>query len=224
MRTAGRDFRPSDSLLPIRAFLPGLVLVGAAAFAVAAAATSAPALKIVSGPKCVEGEKATDEAFTYVQGVAFTARPLTTAEWEGRLNAKAPGQGGLFRALDGSPAPFQAFLMKLENKSQALVRFQPGNILLIGGKNEEDHILDYTDLYRYLQGIGKAGEDLDPVRDEFFDSGLILENGKPVERLLFFHAMPPDKKRKAMALLFSSFQVGAETHSAGLAWHFEKVR
>jgi hypothetical protein len=224
MRTAGREFRPAESLLLFRAFLPGLLLAGMAAFAVTAAATSAPAPKIVSGPKCVEGEPATDEAVTYVQGVTFTARPLTTSEWEGRLNARTPGQGGLFRALDGSPAPFQAFLVKVDNKSQALVRFQPGNILLIGGKNEEDHILDYTDLYRYLQGIGKSGEDLDPLRDEFFDSGLILENGKPVERLLFFHAMPPNKKRKAMALLFSSFQVGAETHRAGLVWHFEKVR
>lgn len=222
MRTAGRDFRP-PSLLPFRAFLLGLLLVGTSAFAVVAAATSAPVLRIVSGPRCVEGEKPTDEAFTYAQGVAFTARPLTNDEWEKRLDARAPGHGGLFRALDGSPAPFQAFLVKVENKSQALVRFQPGNILLIGGKNEEDHILDYTDLYRYLQGIGKAGEDLDPLRDEFFDSGLILESGKPVERLLLFHAMPPNKKRKAMALLFSSFQVGAETHRAGLAWHFEKV-
>jgi hypothetical protein len=222
MRTARWDFRPAGSLPLFRAFLLGPLLAGVAASAMAAA--SAPAVKIVSGPKCVEGEAATDEAVTYVQGVTFTARPLTTEEWEARLNRRVSGQGGLFRGLDGSPAPFQAFLVKVENKSQALVRFQPGNILLIGGKNEEDHILDYTDLYRYLQGIGKAGEDLDPLREEFFDSGLILENGKPVERLLFFRAMPPSKKRKAMALLFSSFQVGAETHRAGLAWHFEKVR
>lgn len=224
MRTAQRDFRPAFSFPLFCTFLIGPLLAGMAASAPAAAAASAPAVKIVSGPKCVEGEPATDEAVTFAQGVTFTARPLNLFEWEARLNRRAPGQGGLFRGLDGSPAPFQAFLVKVENQSKELVRFQPGNIILIGGKNEEDHILDYTDLYRYLQGIGKSGEDLDPLRDEFFDSGMILESGKPVERLLFFRALPPDKKRKAMALLFSSFQVGAETHQAGLAWHFEKVR
>ena len=51
-----------------------------------------------------------------------------------------------------------------------------------------------------------------------------LDTGHPVVRLLFFRELPPSKKRKAMMLLFSSFQVGAETYQAGLAWHFEKVK
>jgi len=228
MRTSRRASRPAGSPAAFRASAMGWAIIATLALCVAAArgaaAGSPPVVKIVSGPKCVEGEPATDTSVAITQGVTFTARPMKTEEWEERLNRRAPGQGGLFRGHGGSPAPFQAFLVKVENKNPALVRFQPGNIVLIGGKNEEDHILDYTDLYRYLEGIGKSGDDLDSVRDEFFDSGMILEDARPVEKIVFFHALPPDKKRKAMALLFSSFQVGTETYQAGLAWHFEKVQ
>ena len=231
MQTPRRALLPVD---PSRQFF-GLVarwlawtatfVVGACAPPAAhAAAKPAPEFRIVTGPKCVEGEPSTDEATTFAQGVIFTARPLRTEEWEARLEKRAAGHGGLFRGPGGAPAPFQAFLVKVENRSESLVRFQPGNILRVGGPNEEDHILDYTDLYRYLQEAGKSGEDLDPLRDEFFDSGMILDTKAPVERLLFFRAMAPSKKRKSMALLFSSFQVGSETHRAGLAWHFEKVK
>jgi hypothetical protein len=181
-------------------------------------------MRIVAGVKCVDGEPKTDAVSISSQGVEFSARPLSVEEWEGKLQKIAPGMGGLFRAPDGRPAPFQVFLLGVQNHGKELVRFQPGNVVRVGGPNEEDHILDYTDLYRYLAGIGKSGEDLDAIRDLFFDSGLILEGGPPVERLLFFREMPPDKHRKSMVLLVSSFQVGTETYQAGMAWHFEKVK
>jgi hypothetical protein len=181
-------------------------------------------VRVVAGPVCVEGEPKTDLASTFSQGVSFSARPLTVQEWEGRMEKLSPGSGGLFRGPGGRPAPFEVFLLSIDNRNKELVRFQPGNVVRLGGPHEEDHILDYTDLYQYLQGIGKPGEDLDPVRNDFFDSGMILDTGQPVERLLFFREMPPSKKRKAMMLLISSFQVGAETYRAKLAWHFEKVK
>jgi hypothetical protein len=207
--------RPASSLV----FLSLVLLVASHGFA------SQPApVRIVAGPVCVEGEPKTDLASTSSQGVSFSARPLTVQEWEGRIAKSAPGGGGQFRGPDGRPAPFQVFLLSVDNRNPQLVRLQPGNIVRLGGPNEEDHILDYTDLYQYLQSIGKAGEDLDSLRDTFFDSGMILDAGQPVERLLFFREMPPSKKRKTMVLLISSFQVGAETYRASLAWHFEKVK
>ena len=180
--------------------------------------------RIIAGPVCIEGEPKTDLAQASSKSVDFSARPLTVQEWEGRIQRLSPGSGGLFRGPGGHPAPFQVFLLSVDNRNKELVRFQPGNVLRLGGPHEEDHILDYTDLYQYLQGIGKAGEDLDPVRDDFFDSGMILDNGQVVERLLFFREMPPSKRRKGMMLLISSFQVGTETYQASLAWHFEKVK
>jgi len=180
--------------------------------------------RIVAGPVCVEGEAKTDQASTSSRGVAFSARPLAVSEWEGWIDKHSPGSGGLFRGPGGRPAPFQVFLLSVDNRNRELVRLQPGNILRIGGPHEEDHILDYTDLYQYLEGIGKPGEGLDLMRDDFFDSGMILDTGQPAERLLFFREMPPSKKRKAMMLLVSSFQVGTETYQASMAWHFEKVK
>jgi hypothetical protein len=202
-----------------------IVLLVLLLFNFAAGFASAPApVRIIAGPVCVEGEPKTDLAGTSSQGVSFSARPLTVQEWEARIAKSSPGGGGLFRGPGGHPAPFQVFLLTVENRNKELVRLQPGNIVRLGGPHEEDHILDYTDLYQYLQGIGKPGEDLDPLRDQFFDSGMILDTGQPVERLLLFREMPPSKKRKAMVLLISSFQVGTETYQASLAWHFEKVK
>jgi len=187
-------------------------------------ATEPKPARIVAGVTCQEGESKTDLSAATSQGVSFSARPLDVKEWEARLEKQAPGSGGLFRRPGGQPAPFQVFLFRVENSNKQLVRLQPGNVVLLGGPNEEDHILDYTDLYQYLLGTGKTGEELDSVRDAFFDSGLILEAGKPEERLLIYRELPPSKKRKAMVLLVSSFQVAAETYQAMLGWHFEKVK
>lgn len=181
-------------------------------------------VRIVAGPACIEGEPKTDLAKASSHSVDFTARPLSVQEWEGWIQKRTPGSGGVFRGPGGHPAPFQVFLLTIDNRNKELVRFQPGNVVRLGGPHEEDHILDYTDLYQYLQGIGKPGEDLDPMRDDFFDSGMILDAGQPVERLLFFREMPPSKKRKSLGLLISNFQVGTETFQASMAWHFEKVK
>ena len=187
-------------------------------------ASAPPEFRIVTGVDCDEGERKTDAATTSSQGVDFSARPLGDAEWEARLETHAPGSGGLFRGPNGRPAPFQVFLVSLENRSRELLRFQPGNVVRLGGANEEDHILDYTDLYRYLQGIGKPGELVDGVRDEFFDSGITLDAGARVEKLLLFREFQPSRKRKSLTLLFSRFQIGTESHQAGLSWHYEKVK
>lgn len=189
-------------------------------------ATSAepPPVRMVSGAACVEGEAKTDQSTAASQGVSFSARPLSVTEWEMVLDKLSPGSGGLFRGPGGRPAPFQVFLFRVENSNPQLVRLQPGNIVRLGGPNEEEHILDYTDLYQYLLGTGKTGDELGAVRDAFYDSGLILEAGKPEERLLIYRELPPSKKRKALMLLISSFQVGAETYQASLTWHYEKVK
>jgi hypothetical protein len=137
MQTPRRALLPADSSPFFSGFAVARVLVWTAAFGLGAGALGAahaaakppPEFRIVAGPQCVEGEASTDQATTYAQGVTFTARPLTIAEWEARLEKRAPGHGGLFRALTGVPPPFQAFLVKIENQSKELVRFQPGNVL-----------------------------------------------------------------------------------------------
>ncbi len=154
----------------------------------------------------------------------FEARPLPLSEWEERLERLSEGMGPALRRRDGTPAPFQVFLLSIRNNSPEPVRFQPGNVVRILGDREQDHILDYTDLYRYLREEGKDPDSLDRIRGAYFDSGIVLERAGSAERLLFFRNLPPKGKKKQLVLLVSAFQVGAETLRTALAWHFEKEK
>ena len=212
----------SKSLL--RRFLPHfllLVLLPSLAFPGAA---PAPEPRLVAGAVCEKGEKERDDVRAEAGGVAFEARPLPLSEWEERLERRVPGMGPALRSHDGSPGPFQVFLLSIRNHSPETLRLQPGNIVRLLDDRQQDHILDYTDLYRYLQEEGKDPDSLDRIRDIFFDSGFALDRAGSSERLLFFRALPPKGRKKQLVLLISSFQVGTETFRADFAWHFEKEK
>jgi hypothetical protein len=178
----------------------------------------------IAGAVCQKGEKQETVARAEVAGISFTAEPLDTSQWEARLEHQASGMGAALRGHDGSEGPFQVFLLTLRNQSPEVLRFQPGNIVRIVGSKQQDHIMDYTDLYRYLMEEGKNPDSLERLRGAFFDTGLALDRGETVERLLFFRALPPKIKKKQLTLLLSSFQVGTETLRAALSWHAEKER
>jgi len=187
-------------------------------------AASPPEAKLIAGPLCTRGEKPEAIARVDAAGITFEATPLTRAEWEARLEKGSSGTKGILRRRDGTPPPFQVFLLAIRNHSPEPLRFQPGNIVRIAGALQQDHILDYTDLYRFLEEQGKNPDALDEIRGSFFDSGLTLERGDSIERLLFFRELPVKGKKKQLVLLLSAFQVGTETLQASLPWHFEKER
>jgi hypothetical protein len=180
--------------------------------------------KLIAGALCTQGEKPETTARADAAGITFEARPLTLAEWETRLEKSGSGMRGILRRRDGSPPPFQVFLLAIRNRSPEPLRFQPGNIVRIAGAEQQDHILDYTDLYRFLEEEGKNPDALDGIRESFFDSGLTLERADSIERLLFFRELPVKVKKKQLVLLMSAFQVGTETLQASLPWHFEKEK
>ena len=180
--------------------------------------------RLVAGAVCEKGETQRDEVRADAGGIAFQARPLSPGEWEARQERRLPGMGSALRRHDGSPGPFQVFLLSIRNLSPGTLRFQPGNVVRLLGDREQDHILDFTDLYRYLLEEGKNADSLDGIRDAFFDSGLDVDRSGSVERLLFFRPLPEKGKKKKLVLLMSSFQVGVETLQASLVWHFEKEK
>ena len=198
--------------------------LGLAPFGNLPAADAPPAPRLVAGAVCAEGEARRDDVRTEAGGIVFEARPLPVADWEARLERRLPGMGAALRKHDGSPGPFQVFLLSIRNQSAGMLRFQPGNIVRLLGDREQDHILDFTDLYRYLVEEGKDADSLNGIRDIFYDSGFELEPAASVERLLFFRPLPEKGKKKQLVLLMSSFQTGTETLQAGLAWHFEKEK
>jgi len=172
----------------------------------------------------VRGEVVADLARAEVSGIAFAARPLLPADWELRLEKRAAGMGRALRPHDGSPAPFQVFLVSVENHSRDRLRLQPGNVVRLLDERYQDHIVDYTDLYRFLLEQDKDPDSLDSIHEAFFDSGLTLEPGAAVERLLVFRSPPAKGWKKRLTLLFSSFQVGTGTFQAALPFHVEKER
>ena len=208
-------FLPLSLLSLTLAFLSGPALRGG---------EPPPTPRLVAGAVCAKGERQEDRSRAEAAGITFEARPLPTSDWEVRLERRVAGMGSALRRRDGSRGPFQVFLMTVRNQSQESFTFQPGNIVRILGDKEQDHILDYTDLYRFLVEEGKDADSLDRIRDIFFDSGFTLDRGDSIERLLFFRELPARGKRKQLTLLLSSFQVGTETLRATLPWHFEKER
>ncbi len=209
-------------VLPVLRLLPPFLILAAAVSV--ALPKGGPPPRLVAGATCVKGESKQDTASAEAAGVVFEARPLAVSEWEARLERAAAGMGPALRKHDGSEGPFQVFLLTLRNRTSSVVRFQPGNVVRILGDTDQDHILDYTDLYRYLGEEEKNPDSLDRIKDAYFDAGLSLDHGESVERLLFFRPLPPKTKLKQLTLLISSFQVGTETYRASLPWHFEKEK
>jgi hypothetical protein len=198
--------------------------LGLATFGSLPAAEAPPAPRLVAGAVCEKGDVQRDEVRTETGGIVFEARPLPVSDWEARLERRLQGMGAALKRHDGSPGPFQVFLLSIRNQSAGMLRFQPGNIVRLLGDREQDHILDFTDLYRYMVEEGKDADSLNGIRDIFYDSGFELEPAASVERLLFFRPLPEKGKKKQLVLLMSSFQTGTETLQAGLAWHFEKEK
>ena len=183
-----------------------------------------PAPRLVAGAVCAQGERQEDLSHAEAAGITFEARPLAASGWEARLDRRVAGMGSALRRHDGSGGPFQVFLMTIRNHSPESLRLQPGNIVRILGDRQQDHILDYTDLYRFLVEEGKDADALNGIRDTFFDTGFTLDRGHSIERLLFFRELPAQGKKKQLTLLLSSFQVGTETLQAALPWHYERER
>ena len=214
--------RPYSHLLPTFLSLStAIALTASGMLREARASESGSALRLVAGSVCEKGEKKEDIARVESSGVLFAARPLAEREWETRVEERSLGMGAAFRPADGTAAPLQVFLLEVQNRTRQLVRFQPGNLVRLLGDKDQDHILDYTDLYRYLHEQGKDPDSLGQIRDLFFDSGVTLEPGAALERLVFFRPFPEKGKKKRLALLVSSFQVGTETYQAMMGWHFE---
>jgi hypothetical protein len=214
----------SQPISLLRRLLPLFLLLGLLTSRALPGTGAPPQPRLVAGAVCEKGEKQRDEVSAETGGIAFVARPIPLSEWEERLERRVAGMGPALRRHDGSPGPFQVFLLSIRNRSNETLRFQPGNIVRVLGDTQQDHILDYTDLYRHLVEEGKDADSLDRIRDTFFDSGLVLDRAGSVERLLFFRALPPKGRKKQLVLLISSFQVGTETLQAGFTWHFEKEK
>lgn len=146
----------------------------------------------------------------------------------------APGRAAFIRSIDpsagdplavaaGQAETFTSFRVEFDNDSDADVTFQPGNVVLITDRNEQQFPVDLTDLYR----AAEAREAPDPQRliDRaarfIFDLSTTVPKGKRLARLLLFGPLP--QKWREFRLHFSYLQIGTETHTLSFPFHKQSL-
>jgi hypothetical protein len=109
--------------------------------------------------------------------------------------------------------------VRIENGAAEDLTLQPGNIVLVTDRGEQQFPIDLTDLYR-LALHAKAGDPDQMVRGVtrvMFDGSTQVRAGGALERLIVFGALP--EKWKEFRVVFSFLQIGAETHSLSFLFH-----
>ncbi len=136
-----------------------------------------------------------------------------------------PRYGDPFAPPPGTPERYHTFRVRFDNQSPADVIFQPGNVILVTDRNEQQFPIDLTDVYRQAVRAGGADPEamMARVQSLIFDSSTTIPTGSRLSRLLVFEPLP--RKWKEFRLLFSFLQIGTKTHTLSFAFHkqIEKV-
>jgi hypothetical protein len=201
-------------------------LAGPAAPAAAGTRTPAP-YRIVPGPyargaKPAEGGPPASR-FT-LQGLAIAVElldPGARAEFVEAIDREA---GDPFAAPPGRPEAYTVFRVSFENGSAADVTFQPGNVVLLTDRGEQQFTIDLTDLYRIAGRAGVADPQrvMDRMARVIFDSSTTIPRDGRLSRLLVFGALPA--KWKEFRLHFSFLQIGTETHTVSFTFHKQVLK
>ncbi|MBI3989692.1 MAG: hypothetical protein HY347_08740 [candidate division NC10 bacterium] len=131
-----------------------------------------------------------------------------------------PGLVNPFEALPlSSPKPL-AFLLKLENRGQETVYFDPQQVSLTDQDRLRVFPLRYEDFYLQLTEEKQQAGTLPSIQASIFSGYVALSPNKEREGLLLFHELPPNSK--TLLLELSSFYIGAEAKP--LLFTFDVVR
>lgn len=186
----------------------------------AAAGKSGP-FRILAGPyskKAVEaGVGAATSHFT-IKGLTITVEFLEPDGRASFVRRAASGAPDPFAVPPGRPEVYHAVRVAFDNRSNADVMFQAGNVVLLTDRKAPEYAIDLTDLYR---AAAHRDDDPDRVFDQLapaiFDSSTTIPRGRTIERLLVFGPLRP--KWKELRLNFSFLQIGSETHSVSFTFH-----
>jgi hypothetical protein len=192
-----------------------------------ARAASPRPFRIVPGPY---DRKAADpagvpEASRYsIQGLTVQATLLDPPARAAFVRALAVTGPDPFASPPGRPEAYTTFRVDFDNHGTEPVTFQPGNVLLITDRREQQFPIDLTDLYRLAARAGVADPQamMERAAPLIFDSSTTIAGGTRVSRLLLFGPLP--ERWKEFRLHVSFLQIGSETHTLSFAFHkwFEK--
>ncbi len=188
----------------------------------AGAAARAPGrFRILAGPyskKAAQAGVGTAISHFTIKGLTITVEFL---EPEGRasfVSKAASGAPDPFAVPPGRPEIYHAVRVAFDNRSNADVMFQAGNVVLLTDRKAPEYAIDLTDVYRTAAQSEENPERVfDRLAPAIFDSTTEIPRGRTIERLLVFGPLRP--KWKELRLNFSFVQIGTETHSVAFTFH-----
>ncbi len=215
------DIPPHALRVPLLALLPVLLLVPA----VGGAAGGAARFLIVPGPYVRKGPDAPVPAAARasIQGMSLSVEYLDPAARAEFVRLIDPRARDPFAATPGQPQRYTAFRVEFDNRSASDVTFQPGNVVLMTDREEQQSPIDLTDVYRSAAVAASSNPQalMDRTAPLIFDLSTIIPQGGRIARLLVFGPLPG--KWKELRLNFAFLQIGAETHSLTFPFHKQAV-
>ena len=132
--------------------------------------------------------------------------------------------GDPFAASPGAPPRFHTFRVLFDNRTAESVVFQPGNVVLVTDRAEQQFAIDITDVYMQAARSGRADPDAAVARVAplIFDSSTTIPPNQRLEKLLVFGPLP--ERWKEFRLHFSFLQIGTETHTVSFLFHRRPVK
>lgn len=203
--------------------LLGIALASGSPFGppAAAAASKEPAsFRILPGPyskKPTDSGGGTTSHFD-IKGLTITVEFLEPDARASFLRKAASGAADPFAVPPGRPEIYHAVRVVFDNRSNADVQFQPGNVVLLTDRKAPQYAIDLTDIYRAAEHAdGESDQVFDRLAPAIFDSSTEIPRGRSMERLLVFGPLHP--KWKELRVNFSFLQIGSESHSVSFMFH-----
>ena len=197
-------------------------------FAPAAAAAKAPApFRILPGPYDKDGPSGPGapvaSRFT-LRGVTVAVELLLGESRAAFIKSLDPKATDPFAPPPGRPELYRTFLLAFENNAPVEVTFQPGNVVLVTDRDEQQFPIDTSALYlaEARRGVTDPQPVLDRVAPLIFESSTTIPSGGHLERLLVFGPLP--EKWKEFRLHFSYLQIGPETHTVSFTFHKQPLK
>ncbi|HXH29112.1 MAG TPA: hypothetical protein VNL37_08715 [Candidatus Polarisedimenticolia bacterium] len=204
-----------------------LLVVALASVAIGARASSHGPYRIVPGPyerKAADPAAAPQPSRFTIRGLTVEVTYLDPPARASFVRSLAGSETDPFSVAPGRPEAYTTFRVEFDNRSGEAVTFQPGNVLLITDRRDQQFPIDLTDLYRLAlrSGVDDPQSMMERAAPLIFDSSTTIPSGARVSRLLVFGALP--EKWKEFRLHVSFLQIGSETHTLSFAFHkwFEK--
>ena len=132
-------------------------------------------------------------------GVSVSIRYLEPAQAAQAAGSVLAGAGAIFRARTETDRGHLVFILQIENQSPADIIYEPGQGRLITDRSDAEFPMDYTMLYRLLEGMPGGAPPLEEVEKAVYSRSTTIRSGGSVRKLLVFEG-PRDERFKKLEI------------------------